>query len=373
VTSAAVSIVRAPRTSASDDRLKLVGVMVADGECVTAGQILFEVEGAKAVSEIAAEASGVLFLAASRGAVVECGAALAVIAPAPMPREAALAALSAPPEDAGGPAASAAGARFTQGAASLLAAYGLGAEVFAGRGLVTSAMVQAYRDQPCGAPDARLGVPARGGSGRVVLVGGGYGANQVLSVLLFEAGTQVVGILDDDARKHGQRIKGVEILGATPMLERLAGEGAVDAAICSIGGNIAARVGVHTAAERAGLRLANAIHPTAAFDDGARLGLGNFFGAFCYVGCDTSIGDNCFFSSRTTIEHHNRVGDHVTTGPNCATSGVVTIGSRVKFGAGVVVEPRLSIGAGSTIASNVAISVDIPANVVVKSRVNLRW
>lgn len=361
-----LTIVRAPRSSANDDVLSVLTLTAADGQGVAAGQPLLEVEGAKAVTEVEAEAAGVVHFLVAPGDKVPVGGPLAVVAPPGMGREEVLAAVRAEARPEAAPAAE--GVRFSRKAAALIAEHGLDAALFAGRGLVDEAAVRAHLADAGAAPaDWAPSQPRRGHQGRVLVIGARPGAWQVLSVLLFEQGTRVVGLLDDDAARHGTKVMGVPVLGPLAMMDELARDGTAQSVICAVSSSIPFRRQVRDLARAAGLGLANAIHPTACFDDGARIGGGNYFGAFCYVGAETVIGDNGFFSSRTTFEHHNVVGCDVTTGPNVATSGLVRIGDGVKFGAGVVVEPRVAIGDGAVLASQTAITADVPPGAVVKS------
>lgn len=373
----AIHIVKAPKSSANDDVLLIVFIAVDEGQKVVDGQILVEVEGAKAVVEVTADRSGIVYLLAQHGDRVAVGQPVAAIVPEGVSRDDVLAYLAAAFGGAGErrseTAPVVAGTRFSKGAAELIQRNQLSPELFAGLGLVTAAMVEERIVQMDADLHWKPNQPKRGHNGRVVLIGGGYGAHQILSVLLFEEGSQAVAILDEDSKKHGRYVKGVQILGGLDLLTGLTNNGQVDSVICSAGGSIPFRRRVRQLAKKFGLPLANVIHPTVWFDDGVRIGQGNYFGAFCYIGADTVIGDNCFFSSGTTIEHHNRIGDEVTTGPDVATSGVVEVGNGVKFGTGVVVENRLKIGADSVIASNVAITMDIPARTVVKGRSSLRY
>ncbi|MDQ2105973.1 biotin/lipoyl-containing protein [Azospirillum isscasi] len=372
MTDAALSgfhIVAAPRTSASDDRLQVVALAVADGTAVAAGQLLMEIEGAKAVVEVFAEAAGIAYFPVAPGDAVEVGRPVAVIVPPEVSRDQALAAVPAPSKAQAAAAGTDEEVRFTRGATELLNRHGLAADLFAGRGLVTTTMVEREVARREADRNWRPTTPRRGGNGRVVLVGAGRGAHQILSILLFEEGTQPVAILDDAADKHGEYIKGVPVLGPVSRLESMVAAGEVDAAICAVSSSIPFRRKIRDLARQLNLPLANAIHPTAWFDDGVVIGQGNYIGPFCYFGADARVGDNCFLSSRTTFEHHNEVGDEVTTGPNVATAGSVRVGSQVKFGTGIVVENRLSIGSGSIIASHVAITCDVPEGSVVKRQV----
>lgn len=356
-----VVAIRVPKGSANDEVMRVVRVHMDDGTAVIAGAVVCEVEGAKAVIEVESPSAGVFHCVAAVGDELPVGAVIGVIAPEPMDRDEALAQVSetSVPQV---PRLSAEGARFSKAAAALVAERGIDPGKFAGRGLVTLAMIEVAEDRP---PEPDAGAK----NGRVLVIGAGSGANQILSVLLPDPGSDVVGLLDDDPAKEGGSIFGVPVIGRVSDLARLAGEGRADSVFVATSRNPAFRRQVAEAARTAGLRLANAVHSTAVFDAEVRIGGGNYIGPFCYLGAATRMGDMCYLSSRTTFEHHNDIGDHVTTGPNVATSGHVTIGDGVRFGAGIVVEPGLNIGAGAVIASGVSVTIDVSAGATIKGRI----
>ena len=89
---------------------------------------------------------------------------------------------------------------------------------------------------------------------------------------------------------------GAKVIGPVGMLRDLKSAGRADSMICAVSGSISFRRKVRSLAKYFDIRLVNAIHPTVHFDEGVVLGNGNYFGPFCYVGAETTIGDNCFFS-----------------------------------------------------------------------------
>ena len=372
---APVTAIRVPKGSANDETLRIVAFHAVDGQPLAAAQVVCEVEGAKAVIEVESPSAGIFHAAAAAGDQLPVGALIGVVAPEGIDRTDALAGIGDPAPEPEPRMPAADGTRFSRSAAALIAERGLDPARFAGRGLVTAAMIE-----EAGEPEEIPAIPAPGSpwplirqgggeNGRVLVVGAGSGAHQMLSVLLVDAGTEVVGLLDDDPAKADTVVLGVPVIGRVADIHRLAGEGRADSIIVATSRNPSFRWRVADAARAAGLALANAVHPKAVFDAGAAMGGGDYVGPFCYLGAATRIGDMCHLSSRTTFEHHNRVGSGVTTGPNVATSGEVTIGDNVRFGAGIAIEPGLRIGDGAVIASGVAVTADVPANAIMKGRV----
>ena len=52
----------------------------------------------------------------------------------------------------------------------------------------------------------------------------------------------------------------------------------------------------------------NIIHCTAMIEDGAKIGVNVKIGAFCYIGKDVEIGDNCELKSHVVIEGRTKIG-----------------------------------------------------------------
>ena len=206
----------------------------------------------------------------------------------------------------------------------------------------------------------------KGENGRTLLIGGGKGASQLLSVLLHEENTTVVGILDDTQEKQGLSIMGVPILGLVADLKAITDKFSIDSIVCSVSTSIKFRKLIFNEATTLNLKLANVIHPTACFDDDVRIGSGNYIGANCYFGNSTIIGDSCFISSGCIFEHHNRIGNTVTTGPQVVTSGNVLIGDEVKFGTGIYIEPNVKIGDKAVISSGSIITQHIPDSAILR-------
>ena len=205
----------------------------------------------------------------------------------------------------------------------------------------------------------------RGFNGRVLVIGGGKGATQLLSILVHEEGTEVIGILDDTPAKQGKNVKDVPILGVFSDLDSIARKHNVDSVICSVSTSIDFRRRVFEECNRLGIEMANAIHPSAVFDDDVVIGKGNFIGANCYFGNSVTIGNYSFISSGCIFEHHNVLGDGLSTGPSVSTSGSVTFGSNVRIGTGVYFEPNLKIGDHVVVSSGSCVVSHVPDDKVV--------
>ncbi len=147
--------VRIPHEQVNDQSVLLVEWMAADGAEVKAGQPIAIIETSKSTAEIEAPAAGFLRHGAAVNSELPVGvvfchitatanAALPDAAPAPRPAE------PAPQPAAAQPAAAAGETTFSKKALDLIAQHGLARELFAGRGLVREADVQALLAQKSG-------------------------------------------------------------------------------------------------------------------------------------------------------------------------------------------------------------------------------
>lgn len=207
---------------------------------------------------------------------------------------------------------------------------------------------------------------------KVLIVGGGDGAAQILDALRGSRTQRAIGIVDDNARLKGKIITGAPILGRidTEYVAELYKAGRFDSAVISISTNIAFRDKVFDDFTKKGIPFTNIIHPTSYVGLNVSLGTGNVILAFSHIGVCAEIHNNNFLSAYTSIEHHNILGNSCSFGPGVLTSSSVKIGDKVKFGTGVFIEPFVKIGSNSTIASGSVLTGNVPEGHIVKSRVN---
>jgi sugar O-acyltransferase (sialic acid O-acetyltransferase NeuD family) len=204
---------------------------------------------------------------------------------------------------------------------------------------------------------------------RLLIVGGGNGAVQILDALARLPAQRAIGILDDNGALHGKQVAGIPVLGAIDV-ERAAdmiAAGQFDAAVISISTSIPARARIFEQWKSRGIAFANVIHPSCVVGINVGWGEGNVAMALCHFGACATIGDNNFLSAYCSIEHHCTLGSHCSFGPAVVTSSRVQIGDRVRFGTGIQIEPGIQIGSGSVIASGLAINQHIPPQSLLKA------
>jgi serine O-acetyltransferase len=118
-------------------------------------------------------------------------------------------------------------------------------------------------------------------------------------------------------------------------------------------------------ARQAGLKLINAIHPSAVIFDDARLRENVIIHARAVVGYLAEIYDGVIINTGAQIDHHNIVREGVTIDPGVVTGGNVTFGTCAQVHTGVVIRNRICIGRNSILGAGTVIIEDVPDNVTV--------
>lgn len=114
-------------------------------------------------------------------------------------------------------------------------------------------------------------------SQRLLIIGGGNGAVQIIDALAKVSTQHAVGIFDDNATIHGKTIAGVPVWGAIDFerAQDMAAAGEFDAAVISISTSIPVRTRIFEEWKSRGIAFANVIHPS------------------CIIGINTSWGRQC--------------------------------------------------------------------------------
>lgn len=356
-----------PTTDVNSDEGVVVEWFADDREWVERDHPLVEVETSKAVLEVAAPAAGYLLRSAPVGARVSITDAVGALFDSEedlkeYERQQQVAAEAA----AAAPATVRASVKAMQRAEEL----GVDLGSLHGEGLITVKDVEAAA--ALARPDySTMPKPldAEPGTQRIILIGAGLGATQVIDILRDSPSQKVVAIVDDTPAKWAEDVYDVPVVGGSDRLTEFFAAGAFDAAIVAISTSVPVRRMFRERLAQAGIPLANAIDRTARIAADAVLGDGNVICAFCQIGTSARIGDNNFFSAYNSYDHHNVLGSDISTGPSVQTSGCVTIGDRVRLGTGIVIEPHVHIGDDVQVASGATILRSVPADHVVKTKI----
>ena len=367
------------------------------GQRVQKGEVIGSAETTKSVFDLEASAAGTFWPLAAPGSEAAVGAIIGAIGGEQSSQAEAMgwltsqshgqiAAASIPATGAADAGVAQSGRTATLKAELLAQRSGIDlAQVPAAGEKITEADVQAYLTARSTLPAAQPGLvtspppyadlvddrfPANRPQ-RILIIGGGNGAVQIIDALARLPQQRAVAILDDNAALHGKQVAGVPILGAIDLARaaEMHAAGQFDAAVISISTSIPARARFFEQWKGRDIPFANVIHPSCVVGLNVTWGEGNVVMALCHFGACATIGDNNFISAFCSIEHHCTLGSHCSLGPAVVTSSRVRIGDRVRFGTGIHIEPGIQLGEDSVIASGLAITQHVPPRSLLKAHV----
>ncbi len=369
-----------PQLGVNDTQAQIVDWIRPDNQPVEKAEIVCSIETTKAVADIEAPGSGYLVIFSAAGQTVDVGSIIGVIAPAQV---------SAMEKDrlrqdilSRRAAAKIESAKWTQKAKLLADKSGLAIDKIPASGdKITEADVLAYIKS---ARIERL-APSRAdtvhdhyskcGPERVLIIGGGDGAVQLLDMIAKVSHQVAAAIMDDAAQLQGKKVMGVPVVGkiSAKHARQLLDAGEITGAVISISTSIPVRKRFYEDFSAAGVPFHNVVHPSAAIGQFANLGVGNVILAFCQIGPCAQLGNNNFLSAYCSIEHHSRLGSHCSFGPAVITSSSVFVGDDVRFGTGIYIEPFVKVGSRCVIASGCILRADIPDDSTLKLHHNFSF
>jgi acetyltransferase-like isoleucine patch superfamily enzyme/glycine cleavage system H lipoate-binding protein len=202
--------------------------------------------------------------------------------------------------------------------------------------------------------------------GKILIIGGGTGAEIAYDLLTIDQKAQIVGVADPSfniLEARGIPTKSdFEITKINDMIS----SGEVNSLLIAHNEMETRKKFLEFAKEKS-IELVNVISSKSAISSSADYGMGLFIGDFSRLAADSYLGDNVFLSSYVNIDHHCAVGDNTTFGPGVFLSGRVVIGQNCVFGSMISIEPKIVIGNNCIIASGSVITQDIPSNSLIKN------
>ena len=211
----------------------------------------------------------------------------------------------------------------------------------------------------------------------LVLYGAGGVAREILWLLeqqLGDARWEPVCLIDDDPRRHGQRVEDVEVVSLDEAARRHPGA----PAIAAVGAPPHRETLVASLAAK-GFAFATLFHRQVFWSRTNRIGEGSVVQAGTLATTGIEIGRHVLLNGAQTLGHDVCVGDFSTIGPGCNVSGWVHIGRHVSVGAGAVIlegtpSAPLVVGEGAVIGAGACVTrsvrpwvtvVGVPAREVV--------
>jgi sugar O-acyltransferase (sialic acid O-acetyltransferase NeuD family) len=165
---------------------------------------------------------------------------------------------------------------------------------------------------------------------------------------------RLVGFVDDDPAKQGQRIHDLPLLGNVEWLR----DHPISAVI-AIGNPAAKRKVISRLALRESPSI---IHPASVLGRYVTIGPGAIVCPGVIVTTDVHIGSFVALNFDLTVGHDATIGDFCTLAPGVHISGYARIGEGCDLGAGAVVVPSVEVGAWSIIGAGTVVTSAVPKN-----------
>lgn len=195
---------------------------------------------------------------------------------------------------------------------------------------------------------------------RIIILGAGGHGRVVLDILLQNPHGQVVGFLDNNAAVRGRRIDGVPVYGPTSQATKWCAELEATGVIVAIGDN-GVRRGLAREVQCQGLRLVNAVHPSASLAANVSLGRNVVIAAGVVVCAHSQIGDSVILNTGCIVDHQAMVGEGVHLCPGSRVAGRVKIESGAFVGIGATIVPRVTIGCEAIVGAGAVVTEDVPS------------
>jgi sugar O-acyltransferase (sialic acid O-acetyltransferase NeuD family) len=204
-------------------------------------------------------------------------------------------------------------------------------------------------------------------SNAVIIIGAG-GHAVVVADALIAAGRRLLGFVDEDPSKIGQRLLDRPVLGGESVL--LNYRAASIELANGIGGTGASvtrglRERVQSRLEGNGWRFTSVRHPSAIVAPDAHLGPGCQVLAGGIVQTLASLGRGSIVNTGAVVEHNAHVGDFAHIGPGAVLCGGVRVGVSAHVGAGATIKQGITLGDGVVVGIGAAVVHDCAAGLLI--------
>lgn len=194
---------------------------------------------------------------------------------------------------------------------------------------------------------------------RLILVGDSGLAREALALERIRGRYDAVAMLDDDPKRWGRTVDGVEILGPI----ELAAEPAVGDLVLCIGAGTARR----TVVQRLGAlgvtadRYATLVHPSVEIAPGCTVGHGSIVLAGVVLTADVHVQRHVVVMPHVTLTHDDVLCDYATVCAGVALGGRVTVGEAAYLGMNASVRQNVHVGADAVLGMGAVLLEDLPA------------
>ncbi len=195
---------------------------------------------------------------------------------------------------------------------------------------------------------------------RVVIVGAGGHARELLDILDRCPGLEPVGFVSEEASEHGTSVCGLPVLGG---LDRLEGPGSPLRVVLGVG---SPAVKQRWAADPRVAPLPILVDPSAITSRRALyLGTGVVLCANAIVSNNVTLGDHVHVNRGAQVAHDCTVGSYTHLAPGSVMSGRSHVGAMCEIGANATILPGVRVGDRSIVGAGAVVTRDVPPGTVV--------
>lgn len=195
----------------------------------------------------------------------------------------------------------------------------------------------------------------------IVVIGASGHGKVIADIFLTSGEYQVIGFLDDDERKHGQSLLGVEVLGNIKHV--LALRNSIIGGIIGIGHNNKRQEVVTRLTSLAPwFTFVSAIHPTAKIGQEVTIGDGTTIMAGAVINTSAKVGHHCIINTGACVDHDCVLGDYASIAPHAALGGNVEVCETAAIGINACVIQGVRISKGAIVGAGAAVIRDVAAH-----------
>lgn len=201
---------------------------------------------------------------------------------------------------------------------------------------------------------------------QLLLVGAGGFARETLELIRAvnrrEATWNVIGLLDDDERRLGEQVHGVEIIGSSEAVH----DHPDAMVVCSVASprDPLRRLRLVVDLDLPEERYATLVHPAAVVPETASIGPGSVLHAATVLTADVELRSHVAVMPAVVLTHDVRVGEGVTFGAGVKSAGGVVVERGAYVGSGALLREGVVVGAGSTVGMGAVVTRSVPAGEV---------
>jgi sugar O-acyltransferase (sialic acid O-acetyltransferase NeuD family) len=178
------------------------------------------------------------------------------------------------------------------------------------------------------------------------------------------AAYEVIGFLDDDARRHGTWIDGTPVLGPADQARDHVAAGAAVLVCVGNPGAPGSRRALVTRLDLPDEAFATVVHPLAGVSGDSSVGAGSVLHAGVVLTAAVRVGRHVAVMPQVVLTHDDVIGDAATFGAGVRLAGGVTVGESAYLGSGALVREGRRVGAGAVLGMGSVALDDVPAGEV---------